>query len=292
MNAPSSPTVTSLLEVLTKDRLVDLGRRFEVAVRSSDTKAEQLESLQRAPALDVAALIPTLGRDELRAACRRLGLADTGRSRAELANRLIAKLGDDLAEPFTPAFATAADRPYSPQPGDVVLVRHRQYLVEEVVPPALPRQQTLVRLTCLDDDAQGRSLEVLWELELGARVLAPEASGLGQVGSLDEPLGEVGVSRLEPPNHQASGGAGRSRRHHKSPHVNYRFSWCYLGARVAAARRPALPERRRATPVARAEGGHRPAPTTTASPTATLFGNATTQHALPSTNTATAMAWK
>jgi hypothetical protein len=30
-------------------------------------------------------------------------------------------------------------------------------------------------LVCLDDDAQGRALEVLWELELGARVIEPEA---------------------------------------------------------------------------------------------------------------------
>jgi hypothetical protein len=44
-----------------------------------------------------------------------------------------------------------------------------------------------VRLTCLDDDDQGRALDVLWELELGARVLAPEASGLGDVDRLDEP---------------------------------------------------------------------------------------------------------
>ncbi|HVS15751.1 MAG TPA: DISARM system SNF2-like helicase DrmD, partial [Thermoanaerobaculia bacterium] len=182
-----SPTLAQLLEVLTKDRLVDLGRRFEVAVRSSDAKAQQITSLQRAPTLDVASLIPTLGRDELRAACRRFALGDSGRSRAELANRLIAAFGDELAEPFAPAFATEADRPYAPQPGDVVLVRHRQYLVEDVFPPAQPRQQTLVRLTCLDDDHQGHALDVLWELELGARVLAPEASGLGDVDHLDEP---------------------------------------------------------------------------------------------------------
>ncbi|HVS65115.1 MAG TPA: hypothetical protein VMT85_16615, partial [Thermoanaerobaculia bacterium] len=98
-----SPTLTTLLEVLTKDRLVDLGRRFEVAVRSSDTKADQIASLQRAPSLGVASLIPTLGRDELRTACRRLGLRDSGRSRAELANRLVATFEDDVAEPFTPA---------------------------------------------------------------------------------------------------------------------------------------------------------------------------------------------
>src|SRR5690606_7542729 len=42
-----------------------------------------------------------------------------------------------------------------------------------------------VDLVCLDDDAQGRPLSVLWELELGARVLQPEAEGLGTVARTD-----------------------------------------------------------------------------------------------------------
>ncbi len=75
----------------------------------------------------------------------------------------------------------------APSVGDVVLVRHRQYLVEGLVPPPAPGEATLARLCCLDDDAQGRRLEVLWELELGARRLAPEESGLGEVARLDPP---------------------------------------------------------------------------------------------------------
>src|SRR5437867_2876149 len=59
----------------------------------------------------------------------------------------------------------------TPGPGQIVRVRSRQYLVEEVVPPPEPAQQTLVRLSCLDDDAQGASLEVLWEMEVDAQVL-------------------------------------------------------------------------------------------------------------------------
>jgi ERCC4-related helicase len=59
-----------------------------------------------------------------------------------------------------------------PQPGQVVRVRSRQYLVEEVIPPANAyRDQTLVSLSCLDDDAQGVGLQVLWELEVDAVVL-------------------------------------------------------------------------------------------------------------------------
>lgn len=55
-----------------------------------------------------------------------------------------------------------------PAPGQIVRVRSRQYLVEEVVPPPEPHQQALVRLSCLEDDAQGQPLEVLWEREVDA----------------------------------------------------------------------------------------------------------------------------
>lgn len=58
-----------------------------------------------------------------------------------------------------------------PQPGQIVHVRSRPYLVEEVVPRPEPTQDTLVRLSCLADDAQGEQLAVLWERELDARVL-------------------------------------------------------------------------------------------------------------------------
>ena len=59
------------------------------------------------------------------------------------------------------------------KPGQVVRVRSRQYLVDEVRRPQQPTQQTVVSLSCLDDDAQGQPLEVLWETELDAEVLAP-----------------------------------------------------------------------------------------------------------------------
>jgi superfamily II DNA or RNA helicase len=58
-----------------------------------------------------------------------------------------------------------------PKSGDIARVRQRQYLVEEVIPPPEPGHQTLVRLSCLDDDAQGAPLEVLWEMEVDAQVL-------------------------------------------------------------------------------------------------------------------------
>lgn len=57
-----------------------------------------------------------------------------------------------------------------PSPGQIVHVRSRQYLVEDVVPGQTSAEQTRVRLACLEDDAQGEALEVLWEKEVDAQV--------------------------------------------------------------------------------------------------------------------------
>jgi SNF2 family DNA or RNA helicase len=53
--------------------------------------------------------------------------------------------------------------------GKIVRVRSRQYLVEEVVPK--PEQDTKVSLSCLEDDALGETLEVLWEREIDAKIV-------------------------------------------------------------------------------------------------------------------------
>jgi SNF2 family DNA or RNA helicase len=55
--------------------------------------------------------------------------------------------------------------------GQIVRVRSRQYLVEEVTQPLEPDGDTLVRLSCVEDDAQGQQLEVFWEREIDAKIL-------------------------------------------------------------------------------------------------------------------------
>src|SRR5882762_8406475 len=64
-----------------------------------------------------------------------------------------------------------ADGSSIPEAGQIVRVRSRQFLVEDVVLPPEPWHQTLVRLSCLDDDAQGAPLEVLWEREVDAQIV-------------------------------------------------------------------------------------------------------------------------
>lgn len=63
----------------------------------------------------------------------------------------------------------------APHSGQMVRVRQRQYFVEEVVPPGAGDDSTLVRMSCLDDDAQGQPLEVLWEKEVDPEIITAEA---------------------------------------------------------------------------------------------------------------------
>lgn len=62
-----------------------------------------------------------------------------------------------------------------PAPGDLVQVRSRQWLVEEVVDPATPGHSSLVRLACADDDAQGQALDVFWDYEIDRQILKEES---------------------------------------------------------------------------------------------------------------------
>ncbi len=69
--------------------------------------------------------------------------------------------------------------PYSlpsgtPEVGELVQVRSRRWLVEEVVDAPAPGQSPLVRLACADDDAQGQMLDVFWDYELDRRILQEE----------------------------------------------------------------------------------------------------------------------
>ncbi|HJK99430.1 MAG TPA: DISARM system SNF2-like helicase DrmD, partial [Polyangiaceae bacterium LLY-WYZ-14_1] len=143
-----------------------------------------------------------MGRDELKSACRALGLEDAGRGRQALMVRLLEARGDVSSAPPPPSFGAGGEteRRFAPRPGDVVRVRHRQWLVEAVATrapettdaAAAPARRdhlgrTRVHLVCLDDDHQGRELVVFWELELGAEVLHPESQGLGQVDAVDAP---------------------------------------------------------------------------------------------------------
>lgn len=74
-----------------------------------------------------------------------------------------------------------------PERGAVVHCRSHRWLVEEVEPPEHPEGDTVVRLACLDDDANGQRLEVFWEREVDGRVLGETTwDTVGQRG-FDDP---------------------------------------------------------------------------------------------------------
>ena len=60
-------------------------------------------------------------------------------------------------------------------PGFLVRVRQRHWIVENVTPPPKPGDSALVDLACVDDDAQGQPLSVLWQAEPDAQVLEGDA---------------------------------------------------------------------------------------------------------------------
>lgn len=73
----------------------------------------------------------------------------------------------------------------APSIGQIVRVRTRTYLVEDII--AGSGHGTTARLACLDDDAQGQELDVVWELELDRQILDEEAwKSLGGKG-FDDP---------------------------------------------------------------------------------------------------------
>jgi hypothetical protein len=76
--------------------------------------------------------------------------------------------------------------PTLPRKGDLVVVRSRRWLVDDVVPSG-SQKTYLVRLACADDDAQGQTLDVLWDYEVDARVIEEEAWKEVASQGFDEP---------------------------------------------------------------------------------------------------------
>ena len=91
-----------------------------------------------------------------------------------------------------------------PEPGQVVSVRHRQYVVTDIqqtrtllspMVQTLETLQHLVSLASIEDDALGEELQTIWEVEAGAyiyeRVDLPKPTGFDEPGRLDAFLDAV-----------------------------------------------------------------------------------------------------
>ena len=180
-----SVSVESVLSSLAGPRLRDLCRLFGCEVHDiSGGKDGFVRKLAAQLADRLVVVLKELGRDELRAVCRRHGLDASPRARADLQATVLLAAGlDPRAASERPPTAGADGLPGK---GQIVHARHRQWLVDDVQ-RGEGDESPLVRLICLDDDDPGRVIEVLWSLELGARVIAPEQQGIGSPSKLDPP---------------------------------------------------------------------------------------------------------
>src|SRR3954468_7553180 len=98
----------------------------------------------------------------------------------------------------------AAALPSPPEQGQLVSVRSRQWVVNEVRPSTLPPPalkptshvpQHLLTLSSVEDDGLGEELQVIWEIEPGAKVIEkvalPEPTGFDPPDKLDAFLDAV-----------------------------------------------------------------------------------------------------
>lgn len=149
MLAPCPNKATALLRPPSKRRLEDLVRQLQLTPHAT---AAALAGTLAAPSNSEAALA------ELRVSeLKLLALDSTPASHAGPPHR-----PERRDDPPTAVLYPAFQPTMQLEASQIVRVRSRQYLVEEVVPPPEPKHDTLVRLSCLAEDAQG---EVLWEQE-------------------------------------------------------------------------------------------------------------------------------
>lgn len=186
MSDSTPPTLSSVLSALERERIYDLARTLGVSLPQSEVKkARLIVTLTRVVSGErLPVVLRELGRDELRAACRAHGLSAEAKRRDDLIELLLQAAGFDPGASVRPRLPIHQG---TPQAGQVLAARGRQWLVEETISGAAPQESSLLRLACLDDDAPGKKLEMLWDLELGAQVIDPRISPLGQPEKLDPP---------------------------------------------------------------------------------------------------------
>ena len=85
--------------------------------------------------------------------------------------------------------STQYDQTYRscPEPGQLVEVRRRQWIVAEVMSSKLASTSTpqnAVTLSSIDEDGMGEELEVIWEIEPGAQII--ERAGLPTINGQDD----------------------------------------------------------------------------------------------------------
>jgi hypothetical protein len=151
---------------------------------TKSAKAELVTVLSHVLGKDrLPAVLQELGREELRLVCRAHDLDGAEAQRGKLIETLLVASGYDPRASFP---VPAITHEGVPNVGQVLSARGRQWLVERVR-MGTAHESPLLTLACLDDDAPGKQLEMLWDLEIGAKVIEPRTQGLGTTGNLDPP---------------------------------------------------------------------------------------------------------
>lgn len=128
-----------MLRSLTQTRLVELARELGVSIPAG-RKDVQITKLVEGARLPLPAWLGHLVRDELRAACSEHGIDASSRSRSELAGALLDAAGLPRGRDTIPPILEDASARDLPRRGDIVVVRHRQYLVDAVHTAPAERQ--------------------------------------------------------------------------------------------------------------------------------------------------------
>src|SRR5437773_2443535 len=85
-------------------------------------------------------------------------------------------------------------QPNLPEPGQIVIVRKRPFVVSDIEPSTLPlpttvhdqhERQHLLRLSSVEDEGLGEELSVVWELEPGVACL--ERAQIPELKDFDPP---------------------------------------------------------------------------------------------------------
>lgn len=122
--------IVELVTGLHRDRAVEIGRDLGIPVATGTNRDRQIAQLLLSARLDLGQMLRRLSRDELREACRRAGLDDSGRVRIDAIRRRHEATAGISAAP-----RVDVEEPrelFLPVVGDFVIVRQRQYLAQDV----------------------------------------------------------------------------------------------------------------------------------------------------------------
>lgn len=179
-------------------RITTLSEAGGVYTRHNESanRVDRVRSVFRHPDFRLSDALRRATLDELRTIAATLDLHVQSRARIDYIDAIIAHLGDAEALPSQREEELVRDRSdrsrtgAPPEKGDVVELRQGRWFVEAVDVGARhgnKRPTHQVRAVGLDDDRRGEVIEVLWELELGARVVEPGGGAIGQPQRLDDP---------------------------------------------------------------------------------------------------------